>query len=153
MKITSTKHYNYLSNTFSGIFAINLPIKTVFGSVIGTVIYLTGATTQTLEIIGILLLADLLMGLLAAIKHKTLSSDFLVTILYRAAMYFILLMGVNWFILMCPYLSFLKELMHFFIAATELISILENAGLLGFKHAQKVINIINRNIEDKLNKQ
>lgn len=99
-----------------------------------------------------LLLADLLMGVLVAIKYKTLDSDYLVTIMYRAAMYLLLLMGTNWFVEICPYLSFVREIMYFFIASTELISILENADLLGFKYAKRIIVCVNKEVEKKLNK-
>ena len=118
----------------------------------GVLCYITGAEAHILEIIGMLLLADLLMGVLVAIKYKTLSSDFLAGIMYRAAMYLVLLMGVNWFVAMCPYLSFTRELMYFFIASAELISILENADLLGFKYAKRIIECVNKEVEKKLNK-
>ena len=153
MKLTSTKHYNYVHDNLQGLFLFNLPIKAITGSVVAFACYLTGSEAQILEMIGILLIADFFMGILVALKHKTLSSDFIVATLYRASMYFVLLMGVNWTIIMCPYLWFLREIMHFLIASAELVSILENAGLLGFKHAQKIINIINKSVEDKLNKQ
>ena len=68
-------------------------------------------------------------------------------------MYFILLMGVNWSVAMCPYLSFLRYIMYLLIVSTELVSILENADLLGFKYSKKVIAIINKNVEDKLKKE
>lgn len=161
MKLTSTKHHNYIQDSFNGLFLVNIPFKAILGTILGAMCYVTGAEARVLEIIGMLLLADLFMGILVAIKHKTLSSDYIISVLYKAAMYFILLMGVNWFMQICPYFKVIicgaeisiRTIMHFFIASAELISILENAGLLGFKHAQKVINIINRNIEDKLNKQ
>ena len=153
MKLTSTKHYNYIHDSFQGLFLFNLPIKAMTGSVVAFACYLTGSEAQILEVIGILLIADFLMGILVAIKHKTFSSDYIVDILYRAAMYFVLLMGVNWTITICPYLWLLRDITHLLIASAELVSILENAGLLGFKDAQKVINIINRNVEDKLKKQ
>ncbi len=153
MKLTSTKHYNYIQDSLQGLFFINIPIKGIYTSIMGVLCYITGAEAHILEIIGMLLLADLLMGVLVAIKYKTLSSDFLVGIMYRAAMYLLLLMGTNWFVEICPYLSFIREIMYFFIASTELISILENADLLGFKAAKRIIDVINKNVENKLIKK
>ena len=153
MKITSKKHYNYLYSSLNGLFMVNLPIKAWAGTMLGILCYITGAESKILEMIGMLLIADFLMGFLTALKHRTLSSDFLVAILYRAAMYFVLLMGVNWFVLMCPYCSLVRELVYLFIAAAELISIMENADLLGFKYAKKIIDLINKNVEEKLYKQ
>lgn len=152
MKLTSTKHYNYIQDSLQGLFLINIPIKGICTTIMGVLCYITGAEVHILEIIGMLLLADLLMGVLVAIKYKTLDSDYLVTIMYRAAMYLLLLMGTNWFVEICPYLSFVREIMYFFIASTELISILENADLLGFKYAKKIIVCVNKEVEKKLNK-
>jgi len=161
MKITSTKHKNYIFNSFNGLFMINLPIKIWAGSILGILCYITGAEAKILEIIGMLLIADLFMGILAALKNRTLSSDYLVTVMYKAAMYFVLLMGANWFMAMCPWFEFnicgliisIQTLMYFLISAAELISILENADLLGFKYAKKIIRIFNEFVENKLNKQ
>ena len=161
MKITSTKHYNYIQDSFNGLFFVNIPFKAISGTILGAMCYVTGAEPRVLEIIGMLLLADFFMGILVAIKHRTLSSDYIISVLYKAAMYFILLMGVNWFMQICPYFKVIicgaeisiRTIMHFFIASAELISILENAGLLGFKNARKFIDIINKNVEEKLNKQ
>lgn len=153
MKFTSTKHYNYLYNSVIGIFFINIPFKATFGSLLGILCYVTGAEARVLEIIGMLLLADLFMGILAAIKHKTLSSDHLVAIIYKMGTYLLTLMGINWFVTMCPMFLFVRDLGQFFIASAELVSILENADLLGFKYAKKLVCVINKNVEDKLNKQ
>jgi len=161
MKLTSTKHYNYMQNSFQGLFLVNIPFKAISGSILGVLCYVTGAESRVLEIIGMLLLADLFMGLLVALKHRTLSSDYIISVLYKAAMYFVLLMGANWFMQICPWFKVIicgaeisiRTIMHFFIASAELISILENAGLLGFKNARKFIDIINKNVEEKLNKQ
>ncbi len=161
MKLTSTKHYNYLQDSFNGLFLVNIPIKAILGTILGVLCYITGADAKVLEIIGMLLLADLFMGLLVALKHKTLSSDYIISVLYKAAMYFVLLMGANWFMQICPWFKVIicgaeisiRTAMHFLIASAELISILENAGLLGFKNAKKLIDLINKNLEEKLNKQ
>ena len=153
MKLTSTKHYNYIQDSLQGLFMINLPIKAVTGSVVAFFCYLTGSEAHVLEIIGMLLVADFLMGILVAIKFKTLSSDYVVAILYRATMYFVLLMGVNWTITMCPYLFFLRDMTHFLIASAELVSTLENAGLLGFRDAKRLIGFINKSVEDKISKK
>ena len=153
MKLTSTKHYNYLKNAVNGLFIINIPIKSISATIVGIVIYFTGAEAQILEMILMLLIADLFMGVLTALKYKTFSSNYLVSILYKTSMYLILLMGVNWSVAMCPYLSFLRYIMYLLIVSTELVSILENADLLGFKYSKKVIAIINKNVEDKLKKE
>lgn len=153
MKLTSAKHYNYLYSTVSGVFFINIPFKVIFGSVLGVLCYITGAEARVLEIIGMLLIADLFMGILAAIKHKTLSSDHLVAILYKIGTYLLTLMGINWFVTMCPVFLFVRDLGQFFIASAELVSILENADLLGFKYAKKLICVVNKNVEEKLNKK
>lgn len=74
MKLTSTKHYNYVYDSVVGIFFINIPFKATFGSLLGILCYVTGAESRVLEIIGMLLVADLFMGVLAAIKHKKLEA-------------------------------------------------------------------------------
>jgi len=161
MKLTNTKHYNYLQDSLQGLFIVNIPIKTISGTILAVLCYVTGADAKVLEIIGMLLLADFFMGILVAIKHRTLSSDYIISVLYKAAMYFVLLMGANWFMQICPWFKIIagnaeisiRTAMHFLIASAELISILENAGLLGFKNAKKIINMINKNVEEKLNKQ
>jgi len=152
MKLTSRRHSRYFSETVNGLFLVNVPLKAFISSLFGTLVYLTGNQPKILEFVAILLLVDLGMGLLTALKHKTLSSDFLVTVLYKAGLYLFVLIGSNQFIQMCPYFSFVGEVFKILIASAEIISIMENADLLGFKHAKKIINLINCEVEKKLSK-
>jgi len=152
MKFTSSKHNRYLLNSLNSLFFINIPFKAMLSTLWATLVYYTGNEPKILEFITILLICDLFMGILAAIKHKTLSSDFLVQILYKAAMYLVLLVTSAAFVGMCPYGWVIRDIFRFLIGSAEVISILENADLLGFKYAKRVIECINKEVDKKLNK-
>lgn len=152
MKFTSTKYKRYLMDSMHSLFFVNIPVKGFLSTVWGVLVYYTGNEPKILEFICILLVCDLFMGILAAIKHRTLSSDFLVQILYKAAMYLVLLVTSAAFVGMCPYGWILRDVFRLLIGSAEVISILENADLLGFKYAKRVIEVVNKEVEKKLNK-
>ena len=139
-------------NTVNSLFFINIPFKAMLSCLWAALVYYTGNEPKILEFITILLVCDLFMGLLAAIKHRTLSSDFLVQILYKATMYLVLLVASAAFVGMCPYGWLVRDLFRFLIGSAEVISILENADLLGFKYAKRIITVVNKEVEKKLNK-
>ena len=138
--------------SLNSLFLVNIPFKAMLTATWAALVYYTGNEPKILEFITILLVCDFFMGILAATKHRTLSSDFLVQILYKGTMYIVLLVASSAFVGMCPYGWVIRDIFRFLIGSAEVISILENADLLGFKYAKRVIGCINNEVEKKLNK-
>jgi toxin secretion/phage lysis holin len=134
------------------IFFSNIQIKMIWSSILGTLTYLTGCETRILEAIAVLILIDTLFGVMVAIKKKRLQSwSFLMLALLKIMIYLCLIIGIYQAVIL-GFPAWFKDLIIFLIATTEVISILENSSILGFKWARKVVDKINSEVEQKINK-
>ena len=134
------------------IFFSNIQVKMIWSSILGTLTYLTGCETRILEAIAILIAVDTLFGVMVAIKKKKLQSwSFLMLALLKIMIYLCLIIGIYQAVIL-GFPAWFKDLIIFLIATTEVISILENSSILGFKWARKVIDRINNEVEEKLYK-
>jgi toxin secretion/phage lysis holin len=130
----------------------NIQIKMIWSSILGTLTYLTGCETRILEAIAVLILIDTLFGVMVAIKKKRLQSwSFLMLALLKIMIYLCLIIGIYQAVIL-GFPAWFKDLIIFLIATTEVISILENSSILGFKWARKVVDKINSEVEQKINK-
>jgi len=127
-------------------------MKMIWSSILGTMVYLTGCETKILEAIAILILVDTLFGVMVAIKRKKLQSwSFLMLAMLKILIYLSLLVGIYQAVIL-GFPAWFKDLIIFLIATTEVISILENSSIMGFKWARKIIDRINSEVEEKLKK-
>jgi toxin secretion/phage lysis holin len=146
------KHQIEQLNNFSIIFFSNIQLKLVWSSILGTLTYLTGCEQRILEAIAILILIDTLFGVSVAIKKKKLQSwSFLMLALLKIMIYLCLIIGIYQAVIL-GFPAWFKDLIIFLIATTEVISILENSSIMGFKWARKIIDKINSEVEQKINK-
>ena len=140
-----------LNNVFIGFFS-NIQMKMIWSSILGTLTYLTGCEANILQAIAILIAIDTLFGIMVAIKKKKLQSwSFLMLALLKMMIYLCLIIGIYQAVIL-GFPAWFKDLIIFLIATTEVISILENSSILGFKWARKVIDRINNEVEQKINK-
>ena len=145
-----------MEKTLKAFFFANIDIKGAILIGWGALVFITGNDPNVAGIVIALWFGDLIMGILTAWKRKTLSSDYIIDTAYKLVFYIIALASVNWFVQMNGFsqgfFGWLDDAVEVLIASAELISIFENADLLGFRYAKKIITMINNNVDKKLDK-
>lgn len=130
----------------------NIDIKIIASSILGFLSYSLGYDYIAVTAIAYLVGIDLLMGIAVSIKHKRFSSASLGVTLYKLFIYMMLLIMAHQALHIHFVPDFFDDMIEALIAVTEIISILENSALLGFKYARAVQKKINEFVDDKLNK-
>jgi len=140
-----------LNNVFIGLMS-NINLKIYWSTILGVLTYLTGCEEKIISALFILILIDTVFGLAVSIKKKKFSSwNGLSLALFKIFIYLGTIVAVNQAEIMGMW-EVAGNIILFLIASTELISILECSAILGFKKAQLLIDKINDEIDEKLNK-
>lgn len=130
----------------------NIDIKIVASSVVSFISYSLGYDYIVVGAIAYLVGIDLIMGIAVSIKHKRFSSASLGVTIYKLMVYLLLLIMAHQALHIHFVPDFFDDMIEALIAVTEIISILENSALLGFKYARQVQAKINAMVDEKLNK-
>lgn len=137
-----TKH-SFLALGFFSNFQYKAPLAVCFTSIS----YLLTGDLKTMYIIGILVLIDFITGVLKALKKKNFTSVSFSKTGVKVLLYLLLLIAGHQVVQLRFYPEWIDELIEGYIAAVELYSILENAALLGFRPAKKIIAKLNSELE------
>lgn len=89
----------------------------------------------------LLILADFITGISAAkMSGDEIKSSKIVRSAVKALIYFIMIAGAHLVEVAAPFVTFTDETVLAFLACTELISIMENSGKMGFAIPKKLLN-------------
>ena len=89
----------------------------------------------------LLIVADFITGVAAAkMSGDEIKSAKIVRSAVKALIYFIMIAGAHLVEVAAPFVAFTDETVLAFLACTELISIIENSGKMGFAVPKKLLN-------------
>lgn len=137
------EYTGYFVHLFSRL-AESFEMKAVFGAFIAMMTYLFDPTQHAaLLALFILILADFCFGITASRKegHPVRSSKVRRTAI-KMTVYFAIIAMTRITENAIPLLTFMDETLVGFLAATELLSILENVGRMGYAVPQKLAKVL-----------
>lgn len=104
--------------------------------------FILGDMNKTAHVAVLLLIvADFITGILAAkVSGDEIKSSKIMRSAVKALIYFIMIAGAHLVEVAAPFVSFTDETVLAFLACTELISIIENSGKMGFAIPKKLLN-------------
>ena len=104
--------------------------------------FIFGDMHKTAHIAVLLLIgADFVTGVSAAkLSGEEIKSSKIVRSAVKSLIYFIMIAGAHLVEVAAPFVTFTDETILAFLASTELISIIENSGKMGFAIPKKLLN-------------
>ena len=138
--------------TAIGVLTDNFSLKVVISGAFGLIFIALGGDLAIIVSITWLIVIDWVVAILAAIKNKHFSSWYLGVTLYKILFYLLLMIMAHQALTVKLIPDWFDDLVYFFIALTEIKSILENSSLFGFKYAKIIENKINEFVADKIKK-
>jgi toxin secretion/phage lysis holin len=132
-------------------FIAGLKIKACLAGILTFICYSLGYNYLAIEVMAYLVVIDVILGIMGAIKMKRFNSYKLMKgMLLKILLYFLLIVAAYQATRLPMMPNWIYNFMALLIALTELKSILENAKLLDFKWAKVIEDKINGLISEKL---
>lgn len=108
-----------------------LQIKTIAGATAATLVEIIGENIIAYEILFILVLIDTVTGVMKGVKNRNLSSTGFKATTHKLILYFLLVISAHQLTRLQPSVEWIEQFIVFFLAATEMLSIIENCHVLG----------------------
>lgn len=131
-------------------FFSNLQYKIPIATLLACLNYSLNGDMETAEVIGILVIIDLITGVIKGIKRRNFTSLRLSNTGLKILLYFLLLVMAHQVVKLLLFPSWTDELIEGYIGAVEVYSILENAAILGIKPARKIAEKLNAKFDEVL---
>lgn len=129
-------------------FFTSFRLKLFFGSIIGFTDYCLCGDFESAKIIAILLSIDFITGVFKGIKNRNFNSFHLARTGTKIVLYFCLLIMAHQAEKLFLFPGWTDDLIEGYIGFVEVLSILENAAVLGFTPARKIARIFNKYVEE-----
>lgn len=129
--------------------AMGFKFKTLTACVVGYVIYLLGYDYLVVEVLSYLIVMDLVLGLMKAVKNQNFQSRKMGRFANKLLLYFILLIMAHQAIRLEMIPGWFDEVVELFLGITEIKSILENTAELGFPGALQIEKKLNKYVAGK----
>jgi len=130
-----------------GLFS-NLEFKIPVAALMSFLNYSLNGDMNSAEVIGILVVIDLITGIFKGIKKKRFTSLRMRDTGVKIVLYFLLLVAAHQVTKLFFFPEWTDELIEGYIGAVEIFSILENMAVLGIKPARKIANKLNTKFEE-----
>lgn len=108
-----------------------LQLKAMWSALAATIIEIIGQNTLAYEILFILVMIDTMTGVMKGIKNHNLNSSGFKGTAHKLILYFILMIAAHQLTRLQPFLEWVEQFIVFFLAVTEMLSIIENCHILG----------------------
>jgi len=145
MHVKEAWEYSFISITS------NFKVKAIISIVGGYLFSCIGYDAVIIEVLAWLVVIDWIFGTANAIRRKKFTSWKFSKVFYKFFFYLLLLIMAHQSQKLSLMPEWFDDVVEWFIAITEIKSILENSALLGFKAAKKIEAKINDLLEEKFN--
>jgi len=109
----------------------SLGIKAVLSLIITALATAIGQNLLAYEVLFILIILDTLTGVMKGVKNKNLSSRRFRDTAHKIILYSILIISAHQLVRLSPMLQWFEDFVAVYLAVTEVLSIIENAHILG----------------------
>ncbi len=109
----------------------SISLKSIYASIILIITEIVGQNMLAYEVLFVLVTLDTITGVMKGVKYKNLSSKALKGTAYKLVLYFTLLIAAHQLTRLQGFLVWVEDFIVVYLAVTEVLSIIENAHLLG----------------------